>query len=115
MQREISLARSGRRYFNVGGLLGPQTVPKRVEDLSLGESSNPGGVIGSDILGAREERTNVELLDRRVAHAIQPSLRRWIRAAAVTIAAGVTDDEESTMRYLVLSRLAGLHAGAAAR
>src|SRR5256886_6908955 len=49
-------------------LLVPQAVTQRVEDLSLGESSNPVGVIGNDILGAREYRTNVDLLNCLVVH-----------------------------------------------
>jgi hypothetical protein len=115
MQWKIPLTRCSRRYLDIRSFLRPQAIAEGVEDLPLGEASSAGSVVGRQVLGASGERSDLEELnvENRAASAIEPSESCGIVAAAVTITTGVTDDEESAVCDLVLSRLIRLHVAGA--
>jgi hypothetical protein len=75
MRWEIPLSGNGGRYLNIRSFLGSQAVAQRVEELSLGEATDAGGVVGGQILCTGGERADLEELnvEDRAPSAIEPS------------------------------------------
>src|SRR5205814_2355438 len=111
VRRKIPLSGNGRRYLDIRRFLWPQTVAQRVEELTLGETTGAGGVVGGQLLRARGERPDLEELniEDRAPNAVEPSECSRIRATTVAVAAGVTHDQRASVNYLILPCLPVLY------